>query len=79
MRYGSRMGRNVAHLSDTGALLTTAEVARRINRCRATICLAVKEGRLEPALKLPGVNGAYLFTEAAVVAWRSPGERLPSL
>ncbi len=59
--------------------LTTAEVARRIGRCRATIVLAVKDGRLEPALKLPGVNGAYLFTEAAVVAWRSPGDWLRGL
>lgn len=60
-------------------LLTTAEVARRIGKCRATVCMAVKDGKLVPAMKLPGVNGAYLFEEAAVVAWRTPGDRLPGL
>lgn len=64
---------------DIGHLLTTAEVARRIGLCRATVCLAVAQGRLGPAMKLPGPNGAYLFTEAAVVEWRSPGERLSGL
>lgn len=64
----------------TGDLLTTAEVARRIGVCRATVCLAVKEGRLTPAMKLPGGrNGAYLFEEIAVIEWRTPGDRLPSL
>lgn len=63
---------------DSG-LLTTAEVARRLKLVRATICLAVKQGDLTPVMKLPGVNGAYLFTEEAVTAWRSPGERLSSL
>ena len=63
----------------TSSLLTTAEVARLIGKCRATVCLAVKEGRLVPTLKLPGVNGAYLFEESAVVAWRSPGDRLAGL
>lgn len=59
--------------------LTTAEVARRIGRNRETVCLAVRQGRLVPAAQLPGRNGAYLFTEAAVVEWRSPGDRLPGL
>gem|GEM_PF-4878149 len=64
----------------TLALLTTAEVARRIGVCRATVCLAVREGRLTPAMKLPGGrNGAYLFEETAVIAWRAPGDRLPGL
>jgi hypothetical protein len=36
------------------------------------VCLAVKEGRLEPVAKLPGVNGAYLFDQAAVDEWRGP-------
>lgn len=60
-------------------LLTTAEVARRTRLVRATVCLAVKLGHLSPAAKLPGPNGAYLFTEEAVTAWRSPGERLAGL
>ncbi len=63
----------------TVVLLTTAEVAKRHGLVRATVCLAVKHGHLIPAAKLPGVNGAYLFTEEAVTAWRSPGERLAGL
>lgn len=70
---------NVADVH-SGVLLTTAEVARRIGKCRATVCLAVKEGRLTPAMKLPGGrNGAYLFEESAVIEWRAPGDRLPGL
>lgn len=60
-------------------LLTTAQVARRIGRCRETVLKAVREGRLVAVVRLPGVNGAYLFEESAVVTWRSPGERLPGL
>lgn len=69
----------ITNVGDIGTLLTTAEVARRLNRVRATVCLAVKQGELKPAMKLPGVNGAYLFTEEAVIAWRSRGERLAGL
>lgn len=64
-------------------LLTSAEVARRLGVCRETVLLAVREGRLEPAFQLPtgwgAHNGAYLFTEESVIAWRCPGERLPGL
>ncbi|MGK0716181.1 helix-turn-helix transcriptional regulator [Leucobacter sp. W1153] len=60
-------------------LLTTAEVARRLGLCRATVCLAVKDGKLSPSMKLPGVNGAYLFYESSVIEWRSSGDRLPGL
>lgn len=52
--------------------LTTNQVARSLGVTRACVCLAVKEGRLEPAAKLPGVNGAYLFDQAAVDAWKGP-------
>lgn len=60
-------------------VLTTAEVARRLGVVRWTVCRAVASGDLRPVAKLPGVNGAYLFTEESVIAWRSPGERLGSL
>lgn len=64
-------------LGEVASYLTTAEVARSLGLVRATVCLAVKQGRLVPAMKLPGGrNGAYLFTESAVIAWRTPGERL---
>lgn len=60
-------------------LLTTAEVARRCGLVRWTVCRAVAEGNLMPVAKLPGVNGAYLFTEESVAAWRPVGERLAGL
>ena len=56
-------------VSDVG-ILTTYQVARSLGLTRAAVCLAVKEGRLRPVGKLPGVNGAYLFDRAAVDAWR---------
>lgn len=69
--------RNILRTDDV--LLTTAQVARRIGRCRETVLLAVRRGRLVAAVQLPGPNGAYLFEESAVVEWRSPGERLAGL
>lgn len=53
-------------------LLTTHELGRRLGVTRMTICRAVKEGRLRPAAKLPGANGAYLFAPSAVDEWRGP-------
>lgn len=64
---------------EKSGLLTTQQVARRIGVCRWTVCRAVAEGRLVAAMKLPGPNGAYLFEAAAVIEWRSPGERLAGL
>lgn len=66
-------------LASAAGLLTTAEVARRLGVCRETVSLAARDGRLEPVAKLPGVNGAYLFTEESVIEWRAPGERLAGL
>ena len=60
-------------------LLTAREVARRLHLSREAVNLAAREGRLEVATQLPGVNGARLFTEQAVIEWRCPGERLAGL
>jgi len=63
-----------------GEVLTTNEVARRLGLVRWTVCRAVLEGRLEPVAKLPGRNGAYLFTPEAVTEWRNgTSERLAGL
>lgn len=59
-----------------GELRTSQQVARSLGLTRATICLAVKTGRLVPEIKLPGVNGAYLFSLAAVQRWRGLPEPL---
>lgn len=69
-------------LASRQVLLTTAEVARSIRRSRERVLLAVREGELVPAFQLRtkgASNGAYLFTLDSVIAWRSPGERLPGL
>lgn len=58
--------------SGVSTAMTTAQVARSLGVTRACVCLAVKEGRLSPVAKLPGVNGAYLFTEEAIEEWRGP-------
>lgn len=59
-----------------GELRTSQQVARSLGLTRATICLAVKTGRLVPDMKLPGVNGAYLFSLPAVRRWRGLPEPL---
>lgn len=56
---------NLAH-----GLKTTQQVARELTLTRATICLAVKKNRLTPEMKLPGVNGAYLFHDDEIRRWR---------
>lgn len=50
--------------------LTSAEVARYVGCTRSLVILAVKQHRLQPAGKLPGPLGAYLFDIKDVMAWR---------
>jgi len=54
---------NVSEIAD---LLTTSQVAKRVGRTVATVNRWAAEGRLKPALKLPGDTGAYLFHRADV-------------
>lgn len=54
---------------DLTQYLTTAEVVRLSGKVRATVCLAVKRGQLQPAAKLPGYGGAYLFDPREVDRW----------
>lgn len=46
--------------------LTTAQVATRLGLTRTRIIDFVNDGSLVPMLKLPGYNGAYVFTEDEV-------------
>ena len=48
--------------------VTTAEAMALLGLDRSAVIRYVSLGRLEPARKLPGVNGAYLFHRADVVA-----------
>lgn len=41
--------------------LTTAQVAEKADRSIRTVTRWIKNGRLLPALKIPGQTGAYLF------------------
>jgi excisionase family DNA binding protein len=45
-------------------LKTTIEAAVRLQCSRRYIATLVKRKKLEPAAKLPGKTGAYLFAEA---------------
>ena len=46
--------------------LTTAEVADRLGCDTRTVARHVERGNLTPAMKLPGLRGAYLFDPAEV-------------
>lgn len=49
-------------------LVTSGEVARVLGISRRTVAYMVSRGELEPAEKLDGPNGAFLFTREAVEA-----------
>ena len=52
-------------------LLTTTQAAHILGCSTATVTRMVQDGRLAPALKLPGLRGDYLFDPAAVEAARA--------
>jgi excisionase family DNA binding protein len=52
----------------TDDLLTTSEVCDALQVGSSTISRWVADGRLEPARKLPGLRGAFLFRRSDVVA-----------
>lgn len=51
-------------------LMTSAQVAQRLNVSLRTVHRLVSNDKLIPAQQLPGPNGAYLFDQAAVDAIR---------
>lgn len=50
----------------TDDLITTAQVAQRLDVSVATVNRWVRDGRIVPAQKLPGATGANLFRPADV-------------
>lgn len=50
----------------TAELMPTVEVARSLGLERSTLSRWVKEGRITPAMRLPGRTGAFLFHPAEV-------------
>lgn len=56
-------------------LITTVDVANALGVHVRTVHRMVSAGRLEPAVKVPGMRGAYLFHRADVDALLA-GERV---
>jgi len=52
-------------------LLTTAQVAKMLEKSIPTINRYATSGELASAVKLPGLRGAYLFTPEAVEDFRA--------
>lgn len=53
-------------MAQTPRLLSTVEACERIGIDRSTLSRWIKFGEAEPAMRLPGKTGAYLFTVAEV-------------
>lgn len=49
-------------------LLTSAEVCERLGIDRSTLSRWVQVGRIQPAVKMPGIRGAFLFEPRAIEA-----------
>ena len=53
-------------MTSPATLLTSAEVCERLGIDRSTLSRWVQTGRIAPAMKAPGLRGAYFFTDAEV-------------
>lgn len=53
-------------------LVTTAQAAVILGCTVRTVHRMVQRGALNPAVKVPGYKGAYLFDRAAVAAAKGP-------
>lgn len=49
-------------------MIGSTESSRLLNIDKATLSRWVNNGTIQPALKLPGKNGAYLFNRADIEA-----------
>lgn len=59
-------------------IVTTAEAARLLGKCRATLIRWVDEGRAHPLRKLDGTHGSYLFALSEIERLRAtPRPRKP--
>jgi excisionase family DNA binding protein len=59
-------------------LMTAAQVAEVLGCSQRTIARMAEDGRLTPALKLPGETGAYLFDPAVVRRAKAAQEKTPA-
>lgn len=53
-------------MGTTSELLTSEQVCEALDIDRSTLSRWATSGRIEPAMKLPGIRGAYLFAPAEV-------------
>lgn len=56
-------------------VVTTAEAARQLGITPSGVARRVYSGALEPAAKLAGIRGAYLFEPAEIERAKREGER----
>ena len=56
---------------DLSDYLTTDQVIKLSGKVRQTVCRAAQKGQLQPAAKLPGSLGTYLFERHEVERWIS--------
>lgn len=56
--------------SPAANLRTSAEAAEKLGIDRSTLSRWVQSKRLIPAIKLPGLRGAFMFTDEAIEAAR---------
>ena len=54
----------VCHMTTTEPLKTTAEAAAFLGKSIRTVVRMAREGEITPAVKGPGIRGAYFFTTA---------------
>lgn len=68
------------HVSDTPDFVGNAEARVILGDIdRSTLVRWVQLGKLVPAQKLPGVNGAYLFRRADLEAFRDARAKTPEV
>lgn len=60
-------------MAQTAPLITTAEAVEQLNIDRSTLTRWVASGRIQPAQKLPGLRGAYLFNADEVERVKATG------
>ena len=59
-------------------LIPATEAADRLGVSRRTVLRLVDSGHLIPAIKAPGLRGAYVFTEDEVARVKQQRERAPA-
>ena len=62
---------------ETADLISTTEAADLLGLERSTVIRWIRERRIEPAMKISGLTGAYLFRRSDVEAMRPEAHPRP--